>query len=175
MSELRDKLFLLDANILIHAHDYYYPQMRVPEFWEWILFHASNGRLKMPREIIDEIKGGDSDIHAKWVHNKANKPHILLNEDFDAKILGRVVNDGYAQDLSDLEIEKIGKDPFLIAYAMKDIRNRIVVTNETPKPSKIRANRKVPDVCNNLGVECCNVYQLLKVLDFSTNWKSRTA
>lgn len=96
----------------------------------------------MPREIIDEIKGGDSDIHAKWVHHKENKPHIMLQEDFDAEILGRVVNDGYAQDLSDLEIEKIGKDPFLIAYAMKDIRNRIVVTNETLSLAKLEQTEK---------------------------------
>ncbi|EKN4766082.1 DUF4411 family protein [Yersinia enterocolitica] len=173
MSKEGNKLYLLDANILIHAHDYYYPQKRVPEFWEWILFHATNGRLKMPREIIDEIKGGDSDIHAKWVHHKTNKPHIILPEDFDADILHQVVTDGYAQDLSDLEIDKIGKDPFLIAYAMKDIKTRIVVTNETPKPSKIRANKKVPDVCNKFGVQCCNVYQLLKDLDFSTDWRGR--
>jgi hypothetical protein len=128
----------------------------------------------MPREIIDEIKGGDSDIHAKWVHHKTNKPHIVLPEDFDAGILHQVVSDGYAEDLSDLEIEKIGKDPFLIAYAMKDIRNRVVVTNETPKPSKTRANRKVPDVCSKFGVQCCNVYQLLRDLDFSTDWKIRS-
>ncbi|MEX0496029.1 DUF4411 family protein [Raoultella terrigena] len=174
MSEERNKLFLLDANILIHAHDYYYPQRRVPEFWEWILFHATNGRLKIPREIIDEIKGGESDTHAKWVHHKSNKPHIMLNEDFDVQILGRVVNDGYAEDLTDLEIDRIGKDPFLIAYAMKDIRNRIVVSNEISKPSKTRANRKVPDVCSKFGVQCCNVYQLLKDLDFSTDWKARS-
>ncbi|MFN3066608.1 DUF4411 family protein [Serratia sp. J2] len=174
MSEERGKLYLLDANILIHAHDYYYPQKRVPEFWEWILFHATSGRLKMPREIIDEIKGGESDIHAKWVHHKINKTHIMLPEDFDAGILHQVVSDGYAEDLSDLEIEKIGKDPFLIAYAMKDIRNRVVVTNETPKPSKTRANRKVPDVCSKFGVQCCNVYQLLRDLDFSTDWKIRS-
>ncbi|BEM39924.1 DNA-binding protein [Serratia marcescens] len=173
MFDQRDKLYLLDANILINAHDFYYPQMRVPEFWDWILFHATNGRLKVPKEIIDEIKGGDSDIHAKWVHDKANKPHLVLPEDFDNDILHQVVNDGYAQDLSDLEIEKIGKDPFLIAYAMKDVKNRIVVTNETPKPSKIRANRKVPDVCNRFGVQCCDVFRLLRDLDFSTNWRNR--
>ncbi|VVT53874.1 hypothetical protein UYSO10_4930 [Kosakonia radicincitans] len=175
MSEEKNKLYLLDANILIHAHDYYYPQKRVPEFWEWILFHAINGRIKMPLEIIDEIKGGDSDVHAKWVHNKTNRPHILLPEEFDAEILNQVVNEGYAKDLSDLEIEKIGKDPFLIAYAMKDKKNRIVVSNETPKPSKVRANRKVPDVCNTFGVNCCTVYQLLKDLDFSTDWNQRIA
>lgn len=80
MAAIRDKLYLLDANVIIHAHDYYYHMGRVPEFWEWLLHHAVNGSIKMPIET------------------------------------------------------------------------------------------KVPDVCGDLGVECHNIYFLLKALNFSTNW-----
>ena len=70
-------------------------------------------------------------------------------------------------------MEKLGRDPFLIAYAMSDIDNRIVVTTEVSKASKQRANRRVPDVCDNFNVKCIDTFRLTSDLDFSTNWKSR--
>ncbi|WP_323855405.1 DUF4411 family protein [Xenorhabdus koppenhoeferi] len=75
------KLYLIDANIIIHAHSLYYPLNRVPEFWEWLLFHARNNKIKLPSEILDEVQGGERDEHSKWVHSKANKPVLELNED----------------------------------------------------------------------------------------------
>ena len=171
----KEKLFLVDANVLIHAHTLYYPLGRVPEFWEWVLFYANNGKIKIPLEILDEIQCGDSDHHAIWAHDRANKKALLLNESFDAKNLTKVITEGYAPDLNEVELETIGKDPFLITYAMSDSYSRIVVTNEVSKPSKKRQNRKVPDVCNQLGVQWCNVYELVRELDFSTDWKKRLA
>jgi len=169
----KNKLFLVDANVLIHAHTLYYPLRRVPEFWEWVLFHANNGSIKIPLEILDEIQGGESDHHAIWAHERANKNCLLLKESFNSGYLSKVLNEGYAPDLNEVELETIGKDPFLISYAMTDSSNRIVVTNEVSKPSKQRQNRKVPDVCNHFGIQWCNVYELVRELDFSTDWQSR--
>ncbi|HHJ1159584.1 MULTISPECIES: DUF4411 family protein [Proteus] len=165
-------LYLIDANIVIHANSFYYPLNRVPEFWEWILFHAQNNNVKLPTEIINEVKGGDKDEHAKWVHDKSNKSILQLNEDLNITNLNKVLREGYANDLTDIELEKIGQDPFLISYAMSSPHNRIIVSNETSSPSKIRANRKVPDVCKAMGVRCCNVYTMIRELDFRTNWKN---
>ena len=51
-------LCLLDANVLITAHRDYYPVTRVPEFWDWLQHHAEAGRVKIPLEILDEVKRG---------------------------------------------------------------------------------------------------------------------
>ena len=48
-------LYLLDANILIDANQYYYPIERIPEFWEWLVEKGTTGVLKVPQEIYDEI------------------------------------------------------------------------------------------------------------------------
>lgn len=117
---LQNKLFLIDANVLIHAHSLYYPLLRVPEFWEWVLFHASNNSIKIPLEILDEIQGGDKDHHAVWAHERSNKKSLLLDEQLDANNLNKVINESYAPDLNDVELETIGKDPFLISYALAD-------------------------------------------------------
>jgi len=51
-------LHLLDANVLITASNMYYPLDVVPEFWEWIDHHATNGRNKLPDEVLDEVLAG---------------------------------------------------------------------------------------------------------------------
>ena len=48
-------LYLLDANVLIRAHEDYYPIDRVPQFWVWLLGLAEAGHAKLPFEIYHEI------------------------------------------------------------------------------------------------------------------------
>ena len=171
MAAIRDKLYLLDANVIIHAHDYYYHMGRVPEFWEWLLHHAVNGSIKMPIETMGEVQGGKEALHAEWLRKQEVKDRLLLDEDFDGDVLNRVVETGYQlPDPTEDEIETMGQDPFLITPALRDPAQRVVISNETPKPSAKRAKRKIPDVCGDMGVECHNVYFLLKALNFSTSW-----
>ncbi len=82
--------------------------------------------------------------------------------------MARVTEQGYAPNLSEEEIERVGRDPFLIAYAFRDRSRRTVVTTEVSRPKKQRANRHIPDVCDALGVLHCNTYDLIRALDFST-------
>ncbi|TDX29088.1 uncharacterized protein DUF4411 [Modicisalibacter xianhensis] len=171
MPVVQKELFLLDANVIIHAHDLYYHMDRVPEFWDWLEFHAENGSIAMPNETHGEIQGGANAQHVQWAKNRDVRARLVLDEEFDPDLLNRVIEQGYAPDLNEVELDKIAMDPFLVAYGLKDPDNRIVVSNEVSKPSKQRANRKVPDVCRAVGVKCCNVYQLLKELDFRTNWR----
>ncbi len=162
-------LYLLDANVLITAKNSYYGFDRVPEFWEWLVHVASHGRVKMPVEIYDEIKDGN-DALAVWVRDQTNKDALLLDEDVDPQIVARVIDSGYATDLTDVEVEKIGRDPFLIAYALAD-KDRCVVATEVSKPTAIRANRRIPDVCKTLGVKCKDTFAFLKALNFTTSWR----
>lgn len=67
-------------------------------------------------------------------------------------LVSRVINEGYCPDPTDQEIEAMGRDPFLLAYALADPLNHTIVTTEVSKPSKRRANRKVPDVGRDLGI-----------------------
>ena len=167
----QDRVFLLDANVIIHAHDYYYHMQRVPEFWSWILHHAENGAIKMPVEIMEEVKGGPEAQHAQWIKSQEVKDLLLLEENWDEALLQHVVESGYISNPTEDQVELMGRDPFLITYALHDPANRIVISNETSKPSAKAAKRKVPDVCSDLGVQCYDVYHLLRELDFTTNWR----
>ena len=161
-------LYLLDANVLITANNDYYPLGRVPEFWEWLVECGNRQQVKIPVEMYEEIVKGDDNL-TRWL--KGNRDALLLDENVDEKLVARVTESGYAPDLSDEELEQLGRDPFLIAYALGDPERRLVVTTEVSKPKRQRANRHIPDVCQDLGVRCCNTFEFVKVLDFTTDWQ----
>ena len=159
-------LYLLDANVLIDANRDYYPLERVPEFWDWLLDRAARQHVKIPLEMFEEILAGKDDDLTRWL--KDNRDTLLLDENVDEVLVARVTDLGYAPDLSDEELERVGRDPFLIAHALGNPAQRTVVTTEVSKPKKQRANRHIPDVCDDLGVLCCNTYQFIDELDFTT-------
>lgn len=164
-------LYLLDANVLIDANRDYYPIERVPEFWEWLEDVGESGNAKIPVEVYDEISDG-RDALANWAKQDPIKTALLFQEEVDVSLVSYVIDHGYASDLTDDEVEKIGRDPFLIAYALKDSRGRYIVTTEVSKPRRRRANRHLPDICNDLGVRCYNTFEFVRALDFSTGWNS---
>ena len=167
-------LYLLDANILITASNSYYPIDQVPEFWSWLQHQAAAGHVKIPQEVIEEIgEGRDDDPLKVWISNDENKGALLLGETVDVTLVQQVVTTGYAPDLTDDEVEKIGRDPFLIAYALVDTAQRCVVTIEVSRPAAQRQNRKVPDVCAAVGVQCLGPFALNKNLGFHTRWRNQ--
>lgn len=158
-------LYLLDANVLIQAHEDYYPVDRIPPFWAWLLEMAAQNTIKLPRVVFDEITPPPGPL-ADWIKQKKVRDLMILNEPIARARVTHVLVHGYAPDLTDVEIEKIAKDPFLVAAAMA-APDRVVVTREVSKPKRQRANRKVPDVCNVFGVPVITDFQLYRVLKFS--------
>ena len=168
-------LHILDANTLIDAKNMYFQMERVPEFWEWLIHQGNLGNIKIPIEIYEEIiapvsKDTAPDELVEWIKRDDVKEALVLDEESLPEHVAIITENGYASDLSEDEILKIGSDPFLMSYAFKNTENRSVVTTEVSKPSKQRANKKVPDVCNYFGIKCINTFQLLSDLNFKTSW-----
>lgn len=168
----RATLYLLDANVLIDAHNKYYGADMVPEFWDWLLHCAANGSVAMPLEIFEEVRGGANaqrDLLNEWVCRADVENALVLKEEVHPAAVITVTN-AYALDLDDNEIDQLGRDPFLIAYGLVDPAARCIVSNEVSKPSKQRANQKVPDICRKTGVPCCDTFTMLRRLGFRTGW-----
>lgn len=171
-------LYLLDANVLITASNLYYPLDAVPEFWDWLVHHASIGNIKVPIEIFEEIKDGGTDTRKKdllyaWIQEQ--KDLLVLDQEVDSELVKRVVEQGYARDLTDDELEQLGRDPFLIAHGLASPNDRFIVTTEVSAPKKTRQNRRIPDVCRALGVSCVDTFAMLRALEFSTGWHRSVA
>lgn len=163
-------LYLLDANVLIDANRDYYPIDRVPEFWDWLEHHGAAGTVKMPLEIYEEVKDGNDDL-ATWIKQPEVTDALRLTEEVDVELVARAVSEGYAADLTDSDILKLGRDPFLLGYALGAPATHCIVTTEVSRPSKRGANRKLPDVASDFSIESCNTFELTRRLDFRTNWR----
>ena len=127
---------------------------------------GTEGRVRIPREIFDDIVRGNDEL-VDWL--KRHRPSLVLDEYAPRELVAYVTEQGYANDLADDDVEKIGSDAFLIALALADAGSRCVVTTESSKPSRTRANRHVPDVCKDLNIDCIDTFQLIRHLDFRTN------
>ena len=163
-------IYLLDANVLIDANRDYYPIDRVPEFWEWLVHQGQSESVKIPIEIFEEIKDGNDQL-AKWAKEDGVQDALLLDEAADPALVAQITEQGYAPNLTDDEIVKVGRDPFLMSYALVDSAGRTVVTTEVSKPRRQRAHRHIPDVCNTFGIRCRNTFEFVRELNFSTNWQ----
>ena len=162
-------LYLLDANTLINAHNGWFALNRVPEFWLWLIHQAETGTIKMPSETYGEVENGNDEL-AAWMKETEHKKFLRLAEDADlAKVQSVLTRYGY--DLTEDELITIGQDPFLIAAALGHA-GRIVVTGEVSASSKMRAKRKVPDICNDLGVPWRSPVEFIRDLDFKTGWNA---
>ena len=159
-------LYLVDANVLIRAQEDYYPLERVPQYWTWLENEALVGNIKIPFEIHDEIAVSSGPLR-EWICGQDIRESLILDEEVNAELLEQVLTDGYGDNLTDSDLEKIGRDPFLIAYALA-MEDRVVVTKETPRPSAQRANRKIPDVCDTLNVRWMRDFDLYKELNCTT-------
>jgi len=158
-------LFLLDANVLIDAHETYYSLDRVPGFWLWLIDIGNRGRLKIPAEVYEEVAPFSGPL-PQWLRQPEARAALILPESSNLQLVQQVLREGYAGDLDDVEIEEIGKDPFLVAAAMSG-PDRVVVTREVSKKTQVRAKRRLPDVCETFGIRCVTDVKAYAALNFT--------
>lgn len=168
-------MFVVDASALIRSKNHHYQFARIPQFWRWLEHHVVAGTLKTPSEIFDEMIKQDDELK-EWVLNLKDQI-IPADSDYDTNIPDVLDCYGGATNLSEADIEKIGKDPYLIACAIE--LGGTVVTEEVSRPSAVGANRKIPDVCNELGVPWIDIggvqvrQGLVDLLDFkASDWNN---
>ena len=71
-------LYLLDANVMIRAHEDYYPIDRIPQFWAWFAGLGTNGTVKVPYEICREIAVSTGPLH-DWLTDAAISQAMSLD------------------------------------------------------------------------------------------------
>lgn len=161
-------IYLFDANTFIQAKNEYYPLEHIPQFWEWMVEQGEAGLIKIPFEIFDEISVFEDDL-SDWIKDKDVKSALLLDEAVDPIMLQAVMETGYESNdpaFTETDVEKIGRDAFLVAYAAVDAE-RVVVTKEVSRPGKQRGNRKIPNVCDDMGIAWTRDFEVYRALGFS--------
>ena len=164
-------LYLIDASCLIYLKNTFYPINDVPEFWEWLEHLGNQGIVKIPVEIYEEITDSSSDQLATWAKQAEIKSALEFAEEADVALVQHATDIGYAPDMNDVELEEVGRDPFLISYALVDVSRRFIVTNEVSKPGKKRHRTHIPNACMKLNVKWRTTVEFLHELQFNTSWR----
>ena len=160
-------VYVVDTNFFIEAHRAYYPIDVVHSFWNKVSDLAGRGRIISIDKVKKEIYGSN-DALEEWC--KSNLP-----DDFFKKTT-LVINEykivtGWATGKADhfkpaalsefLDADEA--DAFIIAYALADPENKVVVTQEISEPD--RKNKvKIPDACIGVNVKYMNTMEMLREL-----------
>ena len=155
-----NKVYLLDANVFIRSKNLEYNFDLCPGFWDALSQLNCDGKAFTVDKVYDEIKKGDDDLPV-WMAEQKNK-YILENKDNSQvgslKSITTVVN---SLDYSDAEKQRFfnSADYFLIASAMSV--KATIVTHEKKVPED-SAKIKIPNICDAIGVDYIDLYQMLR-------------
>lgn len=138
--------------------------MAIPGMWTRLDRLMDEGRIVIPREVVDEV-GLHGDPLDKWVHDH-KESHVATEDVWDEA--SRIAN-AYP-DLVDPR-KKFDADAFVVATAVVEKAERagkmfegevIVVSNERSKlPSKV----SIRDASNIEGFECLNLTEWFELED----------
>lgn len=154
-------MYLLDANTYIHAKNLYYSFDFCPAYWSWLDKNFAAGRVASIDMVANELKAGNDEL-VDWVKDRSE--HFLLCDDAKTqKLVGVITQDLMAGDYNQQNRDSFlsGADPWIIAKAKA--MGATVVSHEsrlTQQGKKV----KVPNVCQQYGVECISTFELLKIL-----------
>lgn len=154
-------MYLLDANTYIHAKNLYYSFDFCPAYWDWLDKQCAVGKIASIDMVANELVSGNDEL-VTWV--KSRPEHFLLCDDAETQsLVGTIAQDlmqgHYNQQNRDNFLA--GADPWIIAKAK--VIGATVVSHES-KITQQGKKIKVPNVCQQYGVECISTFELLRKL-----------
>lgn len=167
-----DEKFLVDTNSFITPYKSFYPFDFAPTFWGQLGSKLEKERLCVLDIVKDEIKNGNDEL-SKWFQ-KIKRINVCNMKDGKiickyAEVISYIQMSGIYNDKALREWSRIGvADPWLIAAATA--YNYTIVTFEQPAGGLNIKNPsgkpKIPDVANQFGVKCENLYYMMRELGF---------
>lgn len=160
-------IYVVDSNFFIQAHRVSYPLDVAFSFWNKVKQLAEEGKIisidKVKNEIYDK-----NDALEEWC--KANLPEDFFKESSEVMATyGQVAawaisrSSHYLPNALNEFLDADEADAFIVAYALADPNNRIVVTQEISEPN--RKNKiKIPEACIALNVQFVNTMDMFRQL-----------
>ena len=158
--------FLVDSDVLITAKNSYYAFDFCPGFWEAVLNGYTDHRVGSIDRIRNELLNGTpGDPLVKWVEEtvpgdffySSTEPEVVRV--FESIMLWVQQHPQYS-DPAKAKFAS-GADGWLVAYAK--VHEEMLVTLEQPAPES-KNSIKIPDVCNQFGVQTRTPYSMLRSL-----------
>lgn len=161
------KIYVLDSNFFIEAHRKNYPLDVAQSFWNKVKELAQQGKIISIDKVKNEIYGRN-DALEDWC--KTNLPEDFFKDSSQVMTTYAQVSawamskrNHYLENalIEFLDVDEA--DAFIVAYALADPGNLLVVTQEVSEPN--RKNRvKIPDACLALNVTFVNTMDMFRQL-----------
>ncbi len=168
--------YLLDSAVFITAKNAYYAFDICSGFWESLLHHhAKKAVFSIDRVKGELLAGRATEDLVQWV--KQRVPASLFFPVDAGDVPNRYADimlwvqrhPGYYDDAK--ARFAASADGWLVAFAK--VHGYTVVTNEKPEPNSRKAI-KIPDVCQQFGVESVNTFDLFRRLGVKPNFRRPT-
>lgn len=149
-------MLVFDTSAYINGWRDHLPQATFPSVWELVASEMQAGRIIAPREVYVELTRKDDEVSA-WARERAAvfvEPTPEVQQEA-GRILALLPDPGVRD----------GADPFVVAEAK--VRGYTVVTYEGRSFSGIPTknwHRRMPGICQHLGVTCCTLPEALTLL-----------
>jgi len=152
--------YCLDTNVFIEAWNKYYAYDFCRDYWEKLNQLAQEGILFTPDEVKREINKIDDNL-GRWFKTK---DHFFRPISKEVITCLQVINrDEKNHRLVDSSKFRSIADPWVIAHAMAE--HAVVVTKEEYESNETK-RIKIPNVCESLGIECIDDFELIRRLQF---------
>lgn len=161
------EIFVLDSNFFIQAHREGYPLDVASSFWNKVKQLAEQGKLVSIDKVKNELYDKNDSLE-NWC--RTNLPeHFFKDTGNVMEAYGQVTgwalskSEQYLQNALNEFLDADEADAFIIAYALSDNTNRIIVTHEKSGPMR-RNKIKIPDACIALNVNYLNTVEMFRRL-----------
>jgi len=161
--------FWLDADSLIDPYRKYYSFEKVPYFWDFLEQESKKGTIVSSSLVLQEIEDGCQDKDnpdALLVWAKRQEGVLFLIPNNLVQQTNRQIADSVNtnKQYQPWHIQKFlrGADTWIIAHA-KALGGKIV-TFEKAEPNSRKP--KIPDVADQFGVDCVDLFKMLDELGF---------
>jgi len=160
-------IFIVDSNFFINAHRATYPLDIAFSFWNKVKQLAEEGKIISIDKVRNEIYNKNDMLEA-WC--KQHLPQDFFKD--TSKVMGEYSqvtawaysrNNHYIQSALHEFLDADEADAFIIAFALAEPKNRVVVTQEI-SDSKRKNKVKIPDGCNALQLNFVNTIGMFRKL-----------
>ncbi len=160
-------IYVVDSNFFIQAHRVSYPLDVAVSFWNKVKHLAANEKIISIDKVKNEIFKNEDDLKT-WCED--NLPEIFF-KDTTAVVTEYAQVANWAASRSSHYLPKAlaefldadEADAWLVAYALADPGDRIIVTQELSAPQG-RNKIKIPDACTANNVRFVNTIEMLRQL-----------
>jgi hypothetical protein len=160
-------LFVVDSNFFIEADRTTYPLDVAQSFWNKVRQMANDKKIisidKVKKEIYDH-----EDALKQWCIDNLPDDFFkdtttVLREYGQVAAWANSRRGHYLQNALAEFLHADEADAHIIAYALADSQNRVIVTQETSEPNR-RNKIKIPEPSDSLGVLYCNTIEMFRRL-----------